>query len=100
MLSTDEDSFSIIKNNILYYICGLIIRSILNKLDCSNCINCLLYILLENNYCHAFLYFALVNVKNTGGLVKSSFKLTQIIKFLEIFLYNYHQILIIEILKF
>ncbi|XP_060866105.1 uncharacterized protein LOC132941892 [Metopolophium dirhodum] len=67
-----NNTFDIVKDNILYYISGFIVRCLLKKVDCQTCANSMLETLSEHNYNHKYSHSILVNVKNRGGLIKSS----------------------------
>lgn len=84
LISFENDSVDIFKNNILYYICGFIVRSIFKKIDCLTCTESLLEkkTPTDHNYEHTH-YTALVNIKNRGGLVRSSCDVLKIIKYVE-----------------
>jgi hypothetical protein len=79
---------NLVKDNILYYISGFIVRNIYLKIDCDTCIESLMHVSSDYNYCHEYSFSVLTDVKNRGGLVKSSIDVIKIIKFVEITLSN------------
>lgn len=79
----DVDSFDLVKENILYYICGFIVRSIYKKVDCQTCANSMIENESDHNYSHKYPHSILVDVKNKGGLIKSSKNVVVIVKFIE-----------------
>lgn len=86
-LSFENDSvnINILKDNILYYISGFIVRTIFKKIECPTCTESLLErkTTIDHNYSHTNSYSALVNIKNRGGLVRSSTDVLKIVKFVE-----------------
>jgi hypothetical protein len=81
--TSEYDGFGVIKENILYYICGFIVRKILIKLNCLTCYENLLEKFNEHNYFQANAYSTFVNLKNRGGLVKCSDAVLKIVRFVE-----------------
>jgi hypothetical protein len=79
---------NLIKDTILYYISGFIVRSIYLKIDCDTCVKSFMHVSSDYNYCHEYSFYVLTDVKNRGGLVKSSIDVIQIVKFVEITLSN------------
>jgi len=49
-LSLDEESFSILKDNLLHYICGFVVKSIFKKTDCKMQGESLLEVQVFSNY--------------------------------------------------
>lgn len=88
-LNINESSFDILKDNVLYYICGFIVKQIFKKIDCVTCANSLLEVPSIHNYCHKQSYSVLVDLKNRGGLVKSSADVMKIVRFIEIILIKF-----------
>lgn len=41
-----------LNDNILYYVVGFIVKSILQKLKCTSCAEMLIFKTNENSYCH------------------------------------------------
>lgn len=78
-----NNTFDIVKDNILYYISGFIVRCLLKKVDCQTCANSMLETLSEHNYNHKYSHSILVNVKNRGGLIKSSINVIKIVRVIE-----------------
>jgi len=79
----EADGFRMVKENILYYICGFIVRRISQKIDCFTCCEKLLEKINEHNYAILNENSKLVAIKNRGGLVKSSSFLVKVVKFVE-----------------
>lgn len=78
------DSFDLVKDNILYYICGFIVKSVYKKIDCQTCANSMVENEIDDhNYSHKYLHSILVDVKNRGGLIKSSKNVVVIVKLIE-----------------
>lgn len=82
-LLTYIDSFDLVKDNILYYICGFIVRSVYKKIDCQTCAYSMIENESEHNYSHKYPHSILVDVKNRGELIKSSKDVVVIVKFIE-----------------
>jgi len=74
----------LIKDNILYYISGFIVRSIYLKIDCDKCIESLMHVSSSLNYCHGYTFYFLLDVKNRRILIKRSIDAIKIVKFVEI----------------
>lgn len=66
-----------VKNNILYYIAGYIIRKLI--LDCSSCKMALLSQNNEHDYCKSVSFSTFVNLKNQDGLISASDSVFKII---------------------
>jgi len=79
----EADGFGMVKENILYYICGFIVRRISKKIDCLTCCDNLLETFNEHNYAILNENSKLVAIKNRGGLVKSSYFVVKVVKFVE-----------------
>jgi hypothetical protein len=78
----ETDQSRIIKDNILYYITGFIVRKLLKIIDCSTCVDNLIEQSSEHNYSHKHVYSVLTDVKNGGGLLKSSKNVMKLIKYI------------------
>lgn len=63
---------SMLKDNILYYISGFIVRKIIAKINCLDCKESLLVETHEHSYTSRGEHANLVNLKNLGGLVHVS----------------------------
>ena len=62
-----------LKNNILYYIAGYIVRQMLKMLTCSSCANNIsLNMNAEHNYCRSSEYSKFLDYCNRGGLCAPS----------------------------
>ncbi|XP_050065652.1 uncharacterized protein LOC126554634 [Aphis gossypii] len=61
------DNFDLVRDNILYYIRGFIVRSVYKKIDCQTCANSMIENESEHSYSHKY-----PHSKNRGGLIKSS----------------------------
>lgn len=82
--SFEGQDFDVVKDNILYYICGFIVKNIIKKIDCSTCTdNSLENNFNEHNYNHKYKYSMLLDVKNRGGLIKCSDAVIKIVRFVE-----------------
>lgn len=79
----EADGFRMVKENILYYICGFMVRRISKKIDCFICCENLLEKFNEHNYAILNENSKLVAIKNRGGLVKSSSFVVKVVKFVE-----------------
>ena len=79
----ETDQSRIIKDNILYYITGFIVRKLLKIIDCSTCVDNLIEHSSELNYSHKHAYSILADAKNRGGLLKSSKNVMKLIKYIE-----------------
>lgn len=62
-----NNTFNIVKDNILYYISGCIVRCLFKKVDCQTCANSMFETLSEHNYNHKHSHSLLVDVKNNQG---------------------------------
>jgi hypothetical protein len=78
----ETDQSRIIKDNILYYITGFIVRKFLKIIDCSTCVDNLIEQSSEHNYSHKHVYSVSTDVKNGGGLLKSSKNVMKLIKYI------------------
>ena len=77
-------SMTFVTENVLYYIAGYILRSILKSIDCDLCVESLLVPKQMSDY----QYFtspcgSLVQIKNSGGLIQSSYFVCKIITTVE-----------------
>jgi hypothetical protein len=79
----ETDQSRIIKDNILYYITGFIVRNLLKIIDCSTCVDNLIEQSSEHNYSHKRVYSVLTEVKNGGAFLKSSKNVKKLIKYIE-----------------
>ena len=73
-------SMTFVTENVLYYIAGYILRSILKSIDCNLCVESLLVPKQMSD--HQYLtspYGSLVQIKNSGGLIQSSYFVYKII---------------------
>jgi len=82
--SFEGQAFDVVKDNILNYICGFIVKNLIKKIDCFTCTDNL----LENNfndhnYNHKYKYSMLIDVKNRGRLIKCSDAVIKIVRFVE-----------------
>lgn len=78
-----NNKFDIVKGNILYYVSGFIVRCLFKKVDCQTSANGILKTLSEHNYNHKYSHSILVDVKNRGGLIKSSINVIKIVIFIK-----------------
>ncbi|XP_050064548.1 uncharacterized protein LOC126553424 [Aphis gossypii] len=79
--SFEGQDFDVVKDNILYYICGFIVKNLIKKIDCSTCTDNLLENNFnEHNYNHKYKYSMLIDVKNRGGLIKCSEAVIKIVR--------------------
>jgi len=67
-----------VKNNILYYIAGYIIRKLV--LECTSCKMALLSQNNEHDYCKSVSFSKFINLKNKGGLISASDSVLKIIQ--------------------
>jgi len=77
LLNNTNSNFQDLKNNVLYYIVGYILRKIIIRIDCKSCVKCLIKDIDDHCYGHYAPYSKFVDYKNKGGLVspsESSFK--------------------------
>jgi hypothetical protein len=72
LFTSINNKFDIVKDNVLYYISGFIVKCLFKKVDCQTCANSMLKTLSEHNYNHKYSHSILVDVKNRGGLIESS----------------------------
>lgn len=79
----EGQEFDVAKDNILFYICGFIVRKLFKKIDCSTCTENLIENFSMHNYNHKFKCSILVDLKNRGGLIKSSVAVIKIVRFVE-----------------
>lgn len=79
----DASGFGVIKENILFYICGFIVRRVSKKIDCTTCCKNLLEKFNEHSYAYLSENSKLVHIKNRGGLIKSSSFALKVVKFVE-----------------
>ena len=73
-------SMTFATENVLYYIAGCIVRSTLKSIDCDLCVELLL--VLKQMSDHQYFtspYGSLVQIKNSGGLIQSSYFVYKII---------------------
>lgn len=61
-----------IKDNILFYISGFIVRKVIAFVDCSNCLHALNEPAVVHNYSLSASFAKFVCLKNRGGLVRAS----------------------------
>ena len=67
-------SMTFVTENVLYYIAGYILRSILKSVDCDLCVESLLVPKqMSDHQYFTSPYGSLVQIKNSGGLIQSSF---------------------------
>ena len=92
----------ILIENILYYICGFIVRKLFKMLDCSTCKSALINVdqNSDHNYCGPTneSYKNLVESKNRGGLIFSAYDVLIIIKEYETYIIR--QINNIKLIKY
>lgn len=79
ILSTN--ALNLVANNIVTYIAGFVGRSVIMKVECSEC--CLALLQLEDSITMSSQEFTLLNVKNNGGLFVPSRDLIEICKITE-----------------
>ena len=73
-------SMTFVTENVLYYIAGYILRSILKSIDCDLCVKSLLVPKQSSDYQYfTSPYSSLVQIKNSGGLIQSSYFVYKII---------------------
>ena len=66
-------SITFVTGNVLYYIAGCILRSIIKSIDCSLCVESLLVPKqMSDHQYFTSPYGSLVQTKNSGGLIQSS----------------------------
>lgn len=70
--STASGENSMLKDNILYYICGFIVRKIIKRIHCLNCKASLVVESDEHGYSSRGEHTQLVHLKDHGGLVRVS----------------------------
>ena len=74
-------SMAFVTKDVLYYIPGYILRSILKSIDCDLCVESLLFRKqMSDHQYFTSPYDSLVQIKNSGGLIQSSCFAYQIIK--------------------
>ena len=78
----ETDQSRIIKDNILYYITGFIVRKLLKIIDCSTCVDNFIEQSSEHNYSHKHVFSVLTDGKNGGGLLKSSKNVMKLFKYI------------------
>ena len=61
-----------VKDNILFYMCGYVVRKLLCSIACSNCGSMLLEEETDHSYCHKHSYSVLTDNNNNGGLLHAS----------------------------
>ena len=87
LIENDLNSPNILRDNVLYYISGFIVSSLLSKLDCSSCRS---ELLLDLNDCYvlnmsSFPFYAMfADSKQKGGLVFLSVGVLKIVKAAEV----------------
>lgn len=74
------DPKGLLRDFILYYICGFIVRKLTKVLNCSHCKKALLKPINEHDYCTSSWYDRFVQHKNRGGLVSASHHVFTIVK--------------------
>ena len=73
-------SMTFVTENVLYYIAGYILRSILKSIDCDLCVESLLVPKqMSDHQYFTSPYGSLVQIKNSGGLIQSSYFVYKII---------------------
>lgn len=82
-LDLDDGCFDVLKDNVLYYICGFIVKKIFKKIDCTTCAESLLEDPTLHSYCHRNSFSVFIDLKNRGGLVKTSVDVMKIVTFVE-----------------
>lgn len=69
-----------LKENILYYISGFVVRSIQQFIDCRFCVEALCEEFSVHNYAARARHTHLVSIKNRGGLIRASDSVFKIVK--------------------
>lgn len=80
IMNNDSSNLNDQKLNILYYIAGLVVRTISQKVFRISCKKSLLQKQTHHNYVHNDFYTKFVDIKNYGGLVSASSSVFEIIK--------------------
>lgn len=78
--SGNSDLQAIATNNILYYISGFIVRKILKKISCIECIEKLLRKKSDHDYCSNNPAFKFLNMKDRGGLIHPSHDVFKVVQ--------------------
>lgn len=79
----NDNNTNVLKDNILYYIGGFIVRKIIRKIDCVNCKVGLVQSRSEHCYSSIGEHSHLVNLKNLGGLVSVSHDVYRVVSVAE-----------------
>ena len=73
-------SMTFVTENVLHYIAGYILRSILKSIGCDLCVESLLVPKqMSDHQYFTSLYGSLVQIKNSGGLIQSSYFVYKVI---------------------
>lgn len=72
LLNNTNSANKELKDNIIYYIVGYILRKIIIKIDCESCVKSLMKNIIDHCYSHYASYSRFVDFKNKGGLVTPS----------------------------
>ena len=87
LIQNDLDNPNLLRDNILYYVAGYIVKTLLVRIQCQSCKS---ELLLDPNDCHALrmpvypLYARFVAFKQKGGLVFPSLDVIKIVKATEV----------------
>ena len=73
-----DNNVSKVTENVLYYISGFLVRGIVKDIDCQECSEALLSPINDHQYCY-LPYDSLVNRKNRGGLIHSSYGVYKVV---------------------
>ncbi|KAF0727731.1 THAP domain-containing protein 9, partial [Aphis craccivora] len=82
-LDLDDGCFDVLKDNVLNYICGFIVKKIFKKIDCTTFAESLLEDQTLHSYCHKNSFSVFADLKTRCGLVKSSVDVMKIATFVE-----------------
>jgi len=79
LLDNKNSCYKDCKNNIMYYICGYVVKKIIAMLDCTSCIQSFIKPYSEHNYSSIDQHKKFVSLRNNGGLTSASLNVFKII---------------------
>jgi len=68
-----------VKDNVLFYISGFIVRKIILKIECKSYITALLRKSIDHDYCSSDIHLRFINFKNCSSLILSSDSVIKVI---------------------
>lgn len=86
LLDNKNSCYKDCKNNIMYYICGYVVKKIITRYDCTSCIQSLIEPYSEHKYSCIDQHNKFVSFRNNGDLISASLNVFKIISKIEKYL--------------